>query len=281
MILTSIRESFAEALARGEEWSIESRLELVAERLHSELLRELLECELTAETESDPPAIDEYLHRFPGFEDVVRSVFHARAEASATESDSPEIPGSGEAESDSDFDATRVYDRESLEFERRQAISSAPDRIDRYVIEETLGHGGMGVVYWARDAELKRSVALKMILMAGHAGEVQRQRFRTEAEAVARLQHPNIVQVFALGSHEGAPYLAMELVEGGNLAEIIADDAWDPVLSAELCAILARAVHYAHQQGVVASRSEAGQRAHQSDRRCRIANAPWDGGTAV
>lgn len=250
-ILASIRESFAEGLARGEIWSIESQLKMVTERQQSELLRELMKCELAAQATSDPPTLEDYLRRFPRFGDVVRSVFNARVEASVTESDSPNDSDSSNQEKESGLDETRVYDRESLERDRRLAISSTPERIDRYIIEEILGHGGMGVVYRARDVELKRSVALKMILMAGHAGEVQRQRFRTEAEAVARLQHPNIVQVFALGDHEGAPFLALELVEGGNLAEIIGDDAWDPVLSAELCAILARAVHYAHQQGVV------------------------------
>jgi hypothetical protein len=185
MILTSIRDSFEAALARGEDWSIESRLELVADRMRSELLRELLQCELAARNGSGPPQIDDYLRRFPDSEDIVRAAFESQPEASAT------APGSkpDDSNSASALDATRVFDREALNLEAGQKSDSTPDRIDRYVIEETLGHGGMGVVYRARDAELKRSVALKIILMAGHAGEVQRQRFRTEAEAVAAPEH--------------------------------------------------------------------------------------------
>ena len=100
--------------------------------------------------------------------------------------------------------------------ERFTASASA---IPGYHIEGILGRGGMGVVYKARHLALKRVVALKMILSGGHAGEGERQRFRAEAEAVARLQHPNIVQVHEVGEHEGLPYAALEFVEGGTFAQ--------------------------------------------------------------
>ena len=84
---------------------------------------------------------------------------------------------------------------------------------------EELGRGGMGVVYKARHIGLNRLVAVKVILDSSHADPLQLARFRAEAEAVARLQHPNIVQIYDVGEQEGRPYFSLEFVDGGNLAE--------------------------------------------------------------
>jgi serine/threonine protein kinase len=91
-----------------------------------------------------------------------------------------------------------------------------------YEVLGELGRGGMGVVYRARDVRLNRVVALKMIRDASFAAEGSLARFRGEAEALARMQHPHIVQVFEVGEASGLPYLALELVEGGSLADLIA-----------------------------------------------------------
>jgi YD repeat-containing protein len=138
-------------------------------------------------------------------------------------------------------------------------------RIDGYEITGELGRGGMGVVFRARQLRLKRDVALKMVQASRYGGEGHRQRFLREANSIARLQHPNIVQVFDLGEHDGQPYLAMELVTGGNLAEamrrerITASESgsrtsrrstvWNE--AARLMATLARAVQFAHEQGII------------------------------
>src|SRR4051794_35437511 len=88
-----------------------------------------------------------------------------------------------------------------------------------YVVLDRLGKGGMGVVYRARDPHLNRLVAVKMIRDGVLATPLEVARFDAEARSVARLQHPNIVQIFHVGTHQGRPYLVLELVPGGNLAQ--------------------------------------------------------------
>ena len=114
-----------------------------------------------------------------------------------------------------------------------------------------LGRGGMGVVYKARHLALKRTVALKMVLAGGHAGPRELARFRREAEAVARLQHPNIVQIHEVGEAGGHPYCALEFVEGGSLAGQLQGKPLPAREAARLVETLARAVHLAHSRNVV------------------------------
>jgi WD40 repeat protein len=109
----------------------------------------------------------------------------------------------------------------------------------------------MGVVCKARQLGLNRLVALKMILHGGHAGPEEHARFRVEAEAAARLQHPNIVAVFEVGHSGASPFLAMEFVEGGSLAQRLAGKPLPAREAAWLVEVLARAVHHAHQRGIV------------------------------
>jgi eukaryotic-like serine/threonine-protein kinase len=120
-----------------------------------------------------------------------------------------------------------------------------------YEILGVLGKGGMGVVFQARHLALKRVVALKMILHAEYAGAEERERFRAEAEAVARLQHPNIVQVYEVGEADGRPFCALEFIGGGNLAQRLASAPLSATAAAELVQTLAEAVHAAHQAGIV------------------------------
>jgi tetratricopeptide (TPR) repeat protein len=109
----------------------------------------------------------------------------------------------------------------------------------------------MGVVYKARQAGLNRVVALKMILTGPFAGPAELARFQREAEAVARLQHPNVVQVYEVGEHLGRPFLALEYVAGGSLERRLAGTPQAPAAGAALVETLARAVHAAHQAGIV------------------------------
>jgi WD40 repeat protein/tRNA A-37 threonylcarbamoyl transferase component Bud32 len=123
--------------------------------------------------------------------------------------------------------------------------------LGNYELLEELGKGGMGRVYKARDTVLGRLVAVKVLRAGELEAESTRLRFRTEAEAVARLDHPNIVPVYEVGDHGGRPYLVMGLVEGGSLGNHLPRFGQDPRAAAALVATLARAVHHAHQRGVL------------------------------
>jgi WD40 repeat protein/serine/threonine protein kinase len=116
---------------------------------------------------------------------------------------------------------------------------------------DEVGHGGMGVVYRARDLTLNREVALKLMLAGQFAGEREVKRFRSEAQAAARLDHPNIVPIYEFGELEGRPFLSMRFVDGTRLADELAGEPMDPRRIAQLMSTLGRAIHYAHQRGVL------------------------------
>jgi WD40 repeat protein/serine/threonine protein kinase len=120
-----------------------------------------------------------------------------------------------------------------------------------YQILEELGRGGMGVVYRALHERLNRLVALKMILSGAHAGEADRRRFLQEAEAVAQLHHPNIVQIYDIGEADNHPFCALELVEGGSLVQYLRGMPQPAEASVRLLEILARTIHFAHERGIV------------------------------
>ncbi len=148
------------------------------------------------------------------------------------------VPGSANGSSPPDADRTlppgsRSSPAEGLEL---------PCPFGDYELLEEIGRGGMGVVYKARQVALGRLVALKMILAGGHAGQTERARFRTEAEAVARLQHPNIVQIHEVGEHDGLAYFSLEYCPGGSLAQHLAGTPLPPREAARLIEALARAV---------------------------------------
>jgi serine/threonine-protein kinase len=130
-------------------------------------------------------------------------------------------------------------------------LPAAPRAVTGYTLLGELGRGGMGVVYKAWQHSLKRLVALKMVLAGGHARPEQVARFRAEAEAVAQLQHPNIVQVYEIGEHDGLPFFCMELVDGGNLAQKVSGGPLPPRQAARLTEAVARGAHAAHQHGLV------------------------------
>jgi len=200
---------------------------------HKDVALELIYTEFVIRQElGETPSPDRWHDQFPHWHDDLRQLFQVHDVLGDTAEDEAV---SGETPASSEGDILYV---------------PAGQQIGQYEVLEELGHGGMGVVYKARQKGLNRIVALKMI-SSPHAGPRERARFRAEAEAAARLQHPNIVQIHEVGSHDGQPYLTMELIDGRSLDERLAEGPLSAETSAKLVQTMARAVHAAHQHGIV------------------------------
>jgi len=146
------------------------------------------------------------------------------------------------------FDTLAV---DALSDQGQSSAAPIPDRVGDFELLEEIGRGGMGVVYRARQTSLGRTVALKMILRGGLASADDVARFRAEAEAAAQLSHPNIVPVYEVGEYAGQPYFSMQLVEGTTLAQRLQQGPLPPREAAELLVPICRAIHEAHQNGVL------------------------------
>jgi WD40 repeat protein/Flp pilus assembly protein TadD/predicted Ser/Thr protein kinase len=192
--------------------------------------------------------VEDYLRRFPELaenNEVVLSLI--RTEHRQRRCREPELPSNEYKER-----FPRLGDALPTVRQEPTAEGAAPPpEIPGYEVLGALGKGGMGVVYKARQAALGRVVALKLIRDEALAGPEAIARFGREAEAAARLQHPNIVSVYEVGRHAGRSHIALEFVEGGSLAERLAGTPLAPHEAARLAETLARAVHAAHAAGVV------------------------------
>jgi WD40 repeat protein len=124
-------------------------------------------------------------------------------------------------------------------------------RFGDYELIEQIAHGGMGVVWKARQVSLNRTVAVKLMLAGSFASADSIRRFRAEAEAAASLQHPNIVAIHDIGEHAGQPFFSMDFVEGQNLAQVVRDRPLPAKRAAAYLKTIAEAVQYAHQRGIL------------------------------
>jgi WD40 repeat protein len=223
--LERVCDQFEAAWQSGQRPSIEDHLTEADEPDRPTLLRELLAVELVyRRLAGEQPTPEEYRIRFPADPEGVVTVFSASGAADGWRADEVTISG--------------------------VPTGSVP-LIPGYMILKELGRGGMGIVFKATAERLNRLVALKMILAGDLAGPEAGARFLTEAEAVARLQHPQVVQIFRIGDHNGRPYLEMEYVDGGSLADQLDGRPWKPGNAARLVESLAEAVHHAHLRGIV------------------------------
>lgn len=162
-------------------------------------------------------------------------------------SNQPTLADKGESVS-SAADAATLRESKASAGEPSQHGTS---RLKDFEIVQELGRGGMGVVFKARQISLDREVALKMILAGEFAGEKEIKRFHAEAEAAAHLDHPNIVSIYEIGVEEGQHFFSMQLVEGESLARQMSRFQKDPRAAAAMMVQIARAVHYAHQRGIL------------------------------
>ncbi|MFO0890719.1 MAG: protein kinase [Isosphaeraceae bacterium] len=225
-------------LRAGEATRVEELLEIYpALAVSDEAVFELIHAEISARYElGERPTLDEWEARFPSLlsrRDVVDSLRSIFGTEMHTLADSPP-PGLGVA-----APSDRAQERRRL------------PKVANFQLIQEIGRGGMGVVYKARQTGLSRIVALKMILSGEHAGLKDRARLRNEAEAAARLLHPNVVQIYEIGEHEGLPFLAMEYVAGGTLLGMLRGMPQAFRWSARLTETLARAIHVAHRQNII------------------------------
>jgi serine/threonine protein kinase/formylglycine-generating enzyme required for sulfatase activity len=165
---------------------------------------------------------------------------------------SPENTTSGIIGSETAADATQVVIRDKTLIGTPPCEESfAGQLFDRYELIEELGRGGMGVVWKARDIDLDRFVAIKLILPSHVESEVGVKRFQAEARAAARLDHPGIVTVHDFGQRDGKYFLCMAFVQGRSLAERLSQGALPPLKAAHILRDIAEAIQHAHERGVV------------------------------
>jgi len=245
---------FEEAWRKGQRPRLEAYLAGAKGPERAELLCELLRLDIHyRQDRRERLAADDYEGRFPNDTALIRAVFAEGKTVAAA------LPAAGPnrdnlrptAETKSDPTATGPPEAPGEPTPGAEAVKPGLPTIPGYEILELLGRGGMGVVYKARQTALKRLVALKMILAGDFASPQELARFHAEAEAIAHLRHPNIVQIYEVGEERGCPFFSLEFMEGGTLARKVGGTPQPPRLAADLVAVLARAMHAAHQSGVI------------------------------
>lgn len=228
-ILDRQRQAWAEGWPRAAEDFLR---DAALPQEHTEVLLDLLYNEIVLREErGERPSLEEYASRYPALREELELHFDVHS-----------------ALQEELLDATCVSDSTRL---AAPDLSGPLPTLSNYDLVGVLGHGGMGVVYKARHRLLGRHVALKMFQPGRRPTPRELARFRMEAEAIARLQHPNIVQIFEVGEANGLPFIALELVEGGTLAERLEHERLTPAAAATLIEVLARAVHHAHERDII------------------------------
>jgi serine/threonine-protein kinase len=219
------RPSVAELLAHHP--TLAAQPDCVVELVYNEVL--------LREEQGETPLPNEYLERFPEAATQLQRLFEVRDALASRQ-------------------LFRVSEQSTPGPAKTPRFASAGPTelpvVPGYEILDELGRGGMGVVYRARQVALNRIVALKMLL-PGQADTDTLARFQREAEAVAHLQHPHIVQIHEIGTSNGHPYVCFEFVPGGSLAALLAGKPQPPRDAAQLVETLARAMHFAHEHGII------------------------------
>jgi serine/threonine-protein kinase len=197
-----------------------------------ERLLELLEALLAQQRQGQAPDVESLARENPDVAEELRQLWATMYVAELA----------GDSQSDVTVDSGPM---------QKVAAMTLPRTVGDYELLEEIGRGGMGVVYKARQKSLGRVVALKMLLSGEMASPDDQARFQAEAEAAAGLDHPGIVPVFEVGEGEGWAFFSMKLIEGHTLAERLRDGPLPAREAAELLAKISRAIHYAHERGVL------------------------------
>jgi tetratricopeptide (TPR) repeat protein len=278
----AVCERFEETWRAHRPHRIEDLLSEVPGPLRPRLLRELLALELELRHGSlERSGQEKYRSRFANRAKTIRLPF--QHECSAETDVAPQAETVTDGQTTQELDGTGLWEEAALDrtnsFDATHSVDEIPGTVDAgvsrslsletqlptpvapgssswastagYEILTEIGRGGMGVVYKARHRGLNRLVALKLIHGGVHAWHYLLRRLQIEAETIARLRHENIVQVYDVGEMNGDPYVALELLEGGTLAAKLAGTPQPDRLAAEMSRTLARAIHAAHQVGVV------------------------------
>jgi tetratricopeptide (TPR) repeat protein len=278
-----VRDRFEAALLSAASAEARPRIDDYLRDLHeperSEVFCSLLVLELRFRIENgEQPNLEEYLHQFPESASRIKLVFQQTksgdpaptsslaAKAPITRDDVVEnptvsyfadggVPGGtteGHAAVNGDVPAG-AQSTEAVQRKTRRRTATALPTVPGYEILAIVGRGGMGIVYQARDLKLQRLVALKMIDPERERapGPEDLKQMLAEARAVAQLGHPHIVHIYAIGEHDGQPYLALEFLDGGNLSKKLGGLPQPANAAATLIETLARTMHYTHQKQVV------------------------------
>ena len=217
-VIDAACDRFAAEWKAGKSPRLEDAIQQFGEPLRMLAAIELVELSMSLRSQAgESPTINEYVEKFPQW----ASELHNRIQMGS-------LPLKGESS-------------------KQSAVFTIPG----YEILGEIGRGGMGMVYKARDLDLGRIVAIKIASTGINISAAERARFRTEVEAVAKLQHPNVVQVFESGDAGEIPYFTMEYVAGGDLAGLMARSPISVTESAQLLELLARAVQCAHEAGII------------------------------
>jgi serine/threonine-protein kinase len=248
--IDAICDRFEAAWGSDTRPDLASFLDQAPPELRPVLFRDLINIELDKRLErGERPEPRLYYLRFPELPAVINSAFESRLTLLALRRNEARDDQAGRV---TEFGpGAREPETKVLPSDRfTLGVSQGPE-VPGYQILRELGRGGMGVVYQARQIALDRDVALKMIKSGSFASPSELARFQNEAEAVARLDHPNIVPIFEVGSHAGLEFFSMKLIGGTSLDRRLPEFATDPQAVARIVVIVAEAVHHAHSRGIL------------------------------
>jgi WD40 repeat protein len=240
---------------RGERIPVEAYL-LRHPALSKDAVLDLITNELLLRFElGERPHLREYAERFPQLTAQIKTQLEVELALAAEGGQTPATqiapPTVRAAMESGTAEPATSLERSPLVLSPRQQLACLSLQIPGYEILAEIARGGQSVVYQARQVSLNRLVALKMMLAGAAADEEERARFRREAEAVAQLKHPHIVQIYDIGEQDGQLYFALEFVSGGTLIQQIRATPQPAMQAAQLLETLARTIHAAHQHDIV------------------------------